>query len=280
MTSTGSPGQAVSIDLTRDELLALLQLMGSSTINGLPENPFAGVSQKERAERLNAGLETLLNRGLVEAQGADNLVIDDTLVALVGSCVLPSASMVLSGLQPDSTADPHFFSATPEIIVEHASPRPGIHSFTFLPDEAALAERVRWAMTPIAAADVVSELNVNSSDKLLAEVFRRSRSQQSDKATDSLVKAKWPPAEAQAFVRSCEGFAIYTGLCAWGLRREQIGGSQTLIVVSDQQRCWLMEPQGERGDVLQCRSLTGADAIDALIGMAQTVARAASVAQD
>ena len=87
--------------------------------------------------------------------------------------------------------------------------------------------------------------------------------------------AKWSPAEAQVFVRSCEGFAIHTGLCAWGLRREQIGGSQTLIVVSDHQRCWLLEPQGERGDVLHCRSLTGEDAIGALIGMSQTVVRAA-----
>lgn len=272
MASTVSTTQEFSINLTRDELLALLQLMGSSTMNGLPEDPFAGVSRKERSERLNAGLETLLNRGLVEAQGSDSVVIDDTLVALVGSCVLPSASMVLSGLHPDGTADPYFFSATPEIVVEHASPRPGIHAFTFLPDETALAERVQWVLAPIATANVLADFATVSSDKLIADVFRWSRESQSPRAVNSLVKAMWPATQAEAFVHSCENSTIFTALCAWGLRNEQIEGTQTLIVVSDQQRCWLLEPEGKRGEYLRCRSLMGSEAIEAITQMTQPLA--------
>lgn len=275
MTATGSPTQQFTIDLTLDELLALLQLMGRTTMNGLPEDPFAGVSRKARAERLNAGLETLLNRGLVEAQSSDSVVIDDSLIALVGSCVLPGASMVLSGSYPDGAADPHLFCATPEIMVEHSLPRPGIHAFTFLPDPAALANRTQWILTSIAPARAVTDFAITTSDKLMADVFRWSRSNRSARAIDSLVKAKWPPNEAQAFVPGCAGFAIYTGLCAWGLRSEQIEGTQTLIVVSDQQRCWLLEPQG-KNDHLQCRSVTGQDAIAALVRMAQPLIRAAN----
>lgn len=274
---TAAPAtQAISINLTRDELLALLQLMGSSTMNGLPEDPFAGVSRKEREARLNAGLETLINRGLVEAQSSDSAVIDDTLVALVGSCVLPGASMVLSGLAPDGTADPHFFNATPEILVEHTSPRPAIHTFTFLPDKAALAERLRAVLAPIAAASRPSEFAIVSPDKLIADVFRWSRNNQAAKASASLVKANWPASEAESFVRSCAGFAIYTGLCAWGLRSEQIEGTHTLIAVSDQQRGWLLEPQGERGDLLHCRSATGQDVADAMVRMARPLMQAAN----
>lgn len=274
--TTATATQTISINLTRDELLALLQLMGSTTMNGLPEDPFAGVSRKEREERLNSGLETLLNRGLVEAQGSDSAVIDDTLVALVGSCVLPGASMVLSGLAPDSTADPHFFNATPEILVEHSSPRPAIHMFSFLPDEAALAERLRAVLAPLVAASRAAEFAIVSPDKLIADVFRWSRNNQGVQATASLVKANWPASEADSFVRSCAEFAIYTGLCAWGLRSEQIEGTQTLIVVSDQQRCWLLEPQGERGDLLHCRSVSGQDAADALVRMAHPLMQTAN----
>ncbi|HRI56039.1 MAG: hypothetical protein IAE85_21175 [Anaerolinea sp.] len=279
MMPSSAPTQAFSINLTRDELLALLQLMGSTTMNGLPEDPFAGISRRERAERLNAGLETLLNRGLIEAQGGDSVVIDDTLVALVGSCVLPGASMVLSGLQPDGIADPHFFNATPEILVEHSSPRPGIHIFTFLPDEVALAERVQWVLAAIGSAHHGADFAIVSSDKLIADVFRWSRNNQTAKAADSLVKANWPAGEAQSFVRSCAGFAIYTGLCAWGLRSEQIEGTHTLIAVSDQQRCWLLEPQGERGDLLRCRSVTGQDATDAMVRMAHPLLQIANAGE-
>lgn len=276
MTPTISPVQGFSVSLTRDELLALLQLMGSTTMNGLPEDPFAGVSRKERAERLNGGLETLLNRGLVEAQGGDSVVIDDSLIALVGSCVLPGASMVLSGLQPDGTADPYFFSATPEIVVEHSSPRPGIHAFTFLPDEAALTERMQWVLTSIASARTVTDFAAVSPDSLIADVFRWSRNNQSAKAIDGLVKAEWPLVEVKAFVQSCERFTIYTGLCAWGLRSERIEGTQTRIVVSDQQRCWLLEPQDKQGVRLKCRSMTGQDAMEAMVRMAQPLMHAAS----
>ena len=119
--SASTPG--VSLNVTRDELMVILQLMGSSSMNGLPEDPWAGVPEREKAERLNAGLETLLNRGLVEARGADSLVLDDTLVALVGSCIIPDASLLLSVLSTSGEAEPRFLNATRQILVEHASPR-------------------------------------------------------------------------------------------------------------------------------------------------------------
>jgi hypothetical protein len=182
--------------------------------------------------------------------------------------------MVLSSLQPDGITDPHFFNATPEILVEHSSPRPGIHVFTFLPDEIALAERVQWVLASIGGAHNGANFDIVSTDKLIADVFRWSRDNQTAKATDNLVKANWPAGEAESFVRSCAEFAIYTGLCAWGLRSERIEGTHTLIAVSDQQRCWLLEPQGERGDILHCRSVTGQDVADAMVRMAHPLLQA------
>lgn len=262
------------LTLTRDELLALLQLVGASTMNGLPENPFDGVAEKERAERLNAGLETLINRGLVTVSGSDSVLLDDTLVALVGSCILPGASLVVSGLQPDGSADPHFFNATPDILVEHSSPRLGVHSFAYLPDVTALGTRLATVLTPITASTDRSDFHGLWPDALVAEVFRLARSQRQAAAVQNLVKAKWPTAQAEAFVAACAGWAIYTALCAWGLRGEQVEGSDTVVIVSDQQRCWLLEPQGATGDVLKVSAVTGQGAVDAVVGLAQHLASA------
>ena len=263
------------LTLTRDELLALLQLMGSSTMNGLPEDPFAGVAEKERAERLNAGLETLINRGLVSVSSSDTVLLDDTLVALVGSCVLPGASLVVSGLQPDGSADPHFFNATPEILVEHSSPRLGVHSFAYLPDVATLRARLAAVLAPVTTATERSDFHGLWHDTLIADVFRLARSQGQATAVQNLVKAKWPAAQAEAFVAACAGWAIYTALCAWGLRGEHVEGSDTVVIVSDQQRCWLLEPQGETGDTFKVRAVAGQVAVDAVAALAQHLASAA-----
>lgn len=263
------------LTLTRDELLALLQLMGSSTMNGLPENPFAGVTEKERAERLNAGLETLINRELVTVSSSDSVLLDDTLVALVGSCILPGASLVLSGLQPDGSADPHFFNATPEILVEHSSPRLGVHSFAYLPDTAALQARLAAVLSSLSTATESNAFHGLWPDTLVADVFRLARSQDQATAIQNLVKAKWPTDQAEAFVTACTGWTIYTALCAWGLRGEHVEGSDTVVIVSDQQRCWLLEPQGATGDILKVSAVAGQAAVDAVAALAQHLASAA-----
>lgn len=263
------------LNLTRDELLALLQLMGSSTMNGLPEDPFAGVTEKERAERLSAGLETLINRELITAQDSDSVLLDDTLVALVGSCVLPSASLVVSGLQPDGSADPHFFNATPDILVEHSSPRLAVYSFAYLPDAAALQARVSAALQALLAAQKHGDFHGLWPDTLLADVFRLSRSQGQETAVSNLVHAQWPRAEAEAFVATCTAGTIYTALCAWGLRNEQVAGTDTVVVVSDQQRCWLLEPQDATGATLKVRAVDGQTAVHAVLVLAQRLVAAA-----
>ena len=58
--------EPASLTLTRDELLAFLAIMGASTINGLGDDPLAGLSEAEIETRLNSGEQSLLNRGLIE----------------------------------------------------------------------------------------------------------------------------------------------------------------------------------------------------------------------
>lgn len=68
-------------------------------------------------------------------------------------------------------------------------------------------------------------------DTLLADVFRLSHSPGQETAVSNLVHAQWPRAEAEAFVATCTAGTIYTALCAWGLRSEQVAGTDTVVVV-------------------------------------------------
>ena len=267
--------QTMSLSFTRDELLAILQLMGSTSMNGLPEDPWAGIAEKERAERLNGGLETLFNRGLVEARAVDSLVLDDTLVALVGSCVIPDASLLLSVSAADGAATPRFLDATREILVEHAMPRPGIHEFRYLPDAAVLAARIQAVLAPITDIAAGADFAIRTPDKVIASVLECARTNRQAQAIQTLTAAWWPVAQAEALVMSCAGYPIYTAICAWGLRRERPEGSETLMAISDGRRCWLLTTEGPRGDVLHIRAVAGSVCLAAFVRITERLVKAA-----
>src|SRR5262245_38215798 len=101
------------LTLTRNELLVVLQIMGATTLNGLEANPLEGLSEREIEERMNSGLETLVQRGLVEPGAeANSLVMKDLVIAYVGSCVIPEKALLLSEVDANGGSKPVYFNAT------------------------------------------------------------------------------------------------------------------------------------------------------------------------
>ena len=267
--------QLAMLTITRDELLALLQIMGATTINGLSDDPLAGLSERERAERLNSGLQTLLNRNLAEAQDANQLVLDDALVALVGSCVIPDATLLLTALQPDGANEPHYFNATPQILVEHELPRAGIHTFSYLADGVALQARVQSLLAGLQPISATATFSSTLSDEQLAAVLQAARANQPTQAVNALMAQKWPAAEARAFVEAATEFPIYTAICATGLRSEKAPTGQTLMAVCSLARCWVIQPTSQDANLFAVRVAAGKDCIRAFVDLCEPLTHAA-----
>lgn len=259
--------------LTRDEVLALLQAMGASGINGMDPEPLKGLSEQEATERLNGGAQTLLNRGLVQYEGEDTLKIDSAALALVGACVVPDATLLIAISAPTGTLEPHYFNATPSILVEQSSPRPGVFAFEYLPDVAALRARIQevvgaaWANPALAAAAAIE-----MSDAALTEILTRARGGDAAGAERVLVQAGANSDSARQCATAISQANLFTGLVAWGLRNATPAGNDSLIVVNAPAGNWLIQPV-PNSQKLIARPAAGPDCERAMLGLTAALER-------
>jgi hypothetical protein len=260
---------AASLSLTRDELLAVLHIMGTQSMSGLKEEPFAGLSELEIEERLNSGYETLTNRGLIEETGPDELMFDDTVLALVGACVIPETTLLLSYARPDGTSDPHYFCTTPELLVEHSSLRPGVHRFTHLPSGDALLDRAQALLAGLPADRPAADgYGGTLADDGLATVLKRSRQHDAPAARPVLNDAGWPQAAAEALLEDCVDLdAFWTGIAAWGLRQAEPEGVESIMAIVGRRRAWLVTSRPGEPAQLDVRTADGLECRRALLGL-------------
>lgn len=237
----------VSLTLTRDELIAFLTLVGIPTMSGLEEEPLAGLEEQEIAERLNSGEQSLVTRGLLDFTKPEEVVLDDTLVALVGSAATPEATFLLSRVNPDGSSDPHYFHATPELLVEHHSPRLGIHQFDYIPDMVALTERVQALLEslPIAASEAKS-VDIQIPSAALNTFVERAQEKELDAARAALVKIGMADSAVDALLADYTVYPSWIGIAGWDLRGEEPQGGETVMVISGAERCWLLEAASEQ----------------------------------
>ena len=249
----------VTLTLTRDELVVFLAIIGSKTMNGLEVDPLAGLEEQEIAERLNSGEQSLINRGLLAIED-DNATLDDTLVALVGSSVVPDATFLLTRMDPDGTNEPHYFNATSELLVEHGSPRPGVYRFDYIPDLEALNYRVQTLLAPLHAQshDVPDqESAVDLPASTISSFIEACRKGESEQATKILVDGRAMPELAEFLVQDCSTHPVWVGVVAWGLRQEKPEGGNSLMVFLGDDRCWLVENAEDNEDTVRVRQTAG-----------------------
>jgi hypothetical protein len=218
-------------------------------MNGLPEAPLAGLSDQEIGERLNSGEQSLQNRKLITFKGDDEAVLDDTMVALVGGSVIPDASLLISQMGSDGEVDPHYFSATPELLIEHYSPRAGVHIFEHIPSREALTYRVETLLAPIhpipAPAEAVSRrLPAN----VLTRVVELAEKKDVESARQELLKTGMPAEAATLLAGDCAESIRWMGVVAWGLREDEPQGGNSLMTIQGNGRCWLVENANGTGE--------------------------------
>lgn len=255
----------LTLTLTIDELLAVLQVMGASTMNGLGD-PLAGLSERDQAARLNAGAETLMNRGLCRIEN-DQLVLDDMMVAFVGASLIPDAVLLITALQPDQSSEPHYFNATAYITVEHMSPRPGIHLFIHLPTAEALTNRVATMLAPVAvdpfraaqaATWVLPDAQLNAA--LLAGRAGRTAEVQA-----ILARHGWSGVALDALTTDLATAPSWVGMVGWGLREAQPVGGTSAILYVGAQHYWFFAPSSSDPTQLAVSSPDGPSSAKALL---------------
>ena len=265
----------LSIILNRDELLVFMAIVGVSTMNGLEDEPLVGLSDLEIEKRMNSGEQSLLSRGLMRYEQEDNLVLNDVLVALVGGSIIPDATYLVSIARSDGSAEPHYFSATPEILVEHFSQKPGVFTFERLPDTKALRWRIGELLAPLSQVFAPSN---NESHQLPAAVLRHFmecvENKDQEQGMREIGEAGVTQETAAAIADDYENRTAWVGMTAWGLRDEEPQGGNSLMAIMGDERCWLVENVDGKPDHVSVRSASAEDCEKVFLAMVEPLERA------
>lgn len=187
------PADKVSLTLSIEEMLFLLRLLRAETLPGLPERPFEGMTPEQIAASLVAAERGLQASNLVRIYETERRVeMDAICMALLGVCLIPRFSILVTFQRAGEPPQVRYYHAGSDLVVEHTSPQPGLHTFTG-------AARIEDFIAPLVE---LLALPQRSSSKDLAARIRQ----------DSLMQAR-----DQA--RSGDGDAVIANLEAGGLTR-------------------------------------------------------------
>ncbi len=263
-----------TLTLGRDELLIFLAIIGIPTMNGLDDEPLASLDEREIAERLNSGEQSLIHRGLLELNEQGQAVLDDTLVALVGGSAVPDATLLLTQVNPDGTNDPHYFNATPELLIEHYSPRVGIHRFDYLPDLETLTTRVKTLLAPLETRDgSVEGVDIQINSAALAKFIEAAQSKAQGAARLALAEGGVADSIAEMLAADYMAHPSWVGVSAWDLRSPTPSGGQTVLVISSDNHLWLLENIAGQSDQVRVRQTSGKECIHALAALSAPINR-------
>jgi hypothetical protein len=264
-----------SLTLTRDELLAFLVIMGVSTLNGLGDDPQAGLSEEEVEIRLNGGEESLTNRDLVTRNEQGEIVFDDMLVALVGSCIAPDATFLITRMAPDGSNEPHYFNVTPELLVEHSSPKPGVYQFDYLPDIGTLDECVQSLLADLQGSAGAAEGQVvQIASSTLGACLAAVQQGKMDEACSALSQAVISAATIELFLSDIASYPAWVSVAAWELRSPVPQGGETIMAIAGEGRAWLLESLVVPSDQVRMRQVSGSECVKALVRELEPVKQA------
>jgi len=264
--------QNLTITLTDDELITFLHILGFPSIVGLEYEALYRLDDYEIATRLNSGEQSLINRGLINLTDPDEDMLDNTLVALVGTSALPEATFLLSLVQPDDSKESHYFNATSKLLVEYFPSRIGLHHFDYIPDFTNLIERVQNLLSVLSHIDdQISDYDIqikNVAINLFIELVQKKAMLD---AKTVLIENGIDQAIATTFSRDYTNFPLWIGHIAWNLRDPELQDTKTVIAVICDNYCWLLENAKDNYDLVNLRKSNGIDCLQAFIRLLEPI---------
>jgi hypothetical protein len=261
-----------AIHLVRDELSVFLSLLGLRRMNGLPTDGDDDLSEHERAIRYNSGEFTLHARGLLEHREDGTTVLDDQLVALVGSAAFPQATVMINEITPGGDSRYHFFSRGPELLVEHTRARPGVYAFRHWRDLDAVQGRVLvLTQTLNQYARQSSEAVYTMTSEAAASFLEGFAEGSVQRSAAALAAAGAPAVFAGELAASLLQSPYWLAVAGWGFQEKETPAHDTVAFFIGGDSCWLLESCPQAVGSLQMRSVTGAVCKERMLALLQAL---------
>ena len=129
MAETGD--QPMNVLLSRDELLLMLQLLRAPTLAGLDANPAGDWNAEQQRVALTVAERALRARDLAHLRPGGELAVHTALLAAVGVCAYPQATLFVYHWPANAEAATRYFAHQRQgELVAHTRPADVLHLFT------------------------------------------------------------------------------------------------------------------------------------------------------
>lgn len=143
----------VEVTLSREEVLVILNLIGTRALPRLGEEPIPGLTDEQRAFALIVAERALRARGLATINEEGKLLIHSDILRMVGFCALSTHSIFVTAVESvsgiGSQLVAHLYEAG---WVLHLRPDPVLHTFELGEKIESLVERIAifagWTSVP------------------------------------------------------------------------------------------------------------------------------------
>lgn len=250
--------QATNIVLSREELLLVLDALGTAFIPGLEPDPLGELTPDGRQLALTVARRALEARGLARADSAGALQLRRALLNAVGTCAYSQRAVIAFHWPSGATEAARLFGhVRGDDAVAHQRPAPALHAFTIQPDRAALVDQVLgFCECGEGAPGDAASFTVPGD--VLAEARRLAAAGSAAEATSLLAGAGGPAEAANALAQT---LAAAPRISALQTLRQTDGGadSREFSLIEDGRRAWWVATSGDGASVLI--SPTTADAV-------------------
>ena len=221
------------MNVSQEELMYLLNVMGGSTIPGIEPNIFEGATDRDIAVAVGVAERALIARGFVIPKSDGKVEISEVPFALIGTCALPIYSIITETTSED-TSQGIFWHGTENMLVEHNLPLRAIHKFRALADRENIEDHIVDALPDLPK----TALKVDPG-KLEDEIFEKGkdliRDQGETKNVEEMFKEHGlPEATAAELVKTIKNarITISVGFIKHETEKESISLGGVVIIAS------------------------------------------------
>ena len=258
--------QPLTVTLSREELLAVLDLLRAPTIPGLDREMSGEPTPEQEAFALVVARRALLARGLAQMQANGEFLLHQGLLKSVGTCAFARAS-ILAYYWPAGAQVPEriFGHVRGGDTVAHTRPATVLHRFTGLPTKDALVEHV-LAFCKFDASPPMIAFDFTVSRQGFADARQFTQAENAAAATALLVQEGVPNAAAASLVTAWAAaprISVFQTLTQQG---NQAVRTREFTLIQDGQTAWWVAPTPGAGAKTPVRVKTASsDEIRALL---------------
>jgi hypothetical protein len=199
-------------------------------------------------------------------------MLDDTLVALVGSSIIPDATFLLTLINPDGSNDPHYFSATSELLVEHYLPRADIHQFDYLSGPETLSNRVQSLLSAVTnMSSGIPDVDIQIGGTTFGHFMDLVQARSLDRAEAALIEAGVATTVANKLLGDYTRYPSWVGVAAWNLHNQEAKNVEAAMVIGSDSCCWLLENMTGSSNQVRLRKASRDDCFAAIADLIQSL---------